>query len=153
MAITNQDSTEFTQQTTFPIDPLETNEFQGRERIAHFTHAQVGAGDADSTVELIKMPGGKVRITEIVFATSAFGASRVLDIGFRAHTNIDAVTAVAEDQDAFSANLDVSAAVDIRDLVDVLVESFDGFDIFAKVEGGTIPDLATLAGFIRYVRD
>lgn len=154
MAVTNENSTEFANQTASPVVPLEPNEFQGSIQIAHFDFTQgVAAGDANSTLELIRMKAGRVRIVDIEFACSAFGASRVLDIGYRAHTNIDGVTAVAEDDNAYSDDLDVSAAADVRDFVDVVTESFDGFDIFAKVTGGTIPAGATVKGVIRYVRE
>ena len=154
MAVTNEKSVEYTNQTASPVVKLESNEFQGDVEIAHFDFTQgAAAGDAGSTADLIKMPGGKIRFLKIEFATSAFGASRVLKIGHEGYTDVDASTAVAADDDAFASALDLSSAADISDLVDVVIESFDGFDIRGTVTGGTIPAAATLKGYISYVRD
>lgn len=154
MAITTENSNEYTNQVASPVVKLETNEAQGQLELAHFDFTQgAAAGDDGSFVNLFKFPGGKIRILKIDYANSAFGASRVLKIGNLAATNVDGKTAIAADDDAFAAALDLATAVDTSDLSDTIIETFDGFVMQGTVTGGTIPIGATLKGYITYVRD
>ena len=113
MAVTNQKSTQRTNQTASPQVVNPASDEGGRVRIAYFSHTQNGAGDATSTVELVKVPGGRLRIYEIVTQHSALGASRTLDHGFAAYADNDEQT-VAADPDAFGADHDASAAGGVR---------------------------------------
>ena len=62
MAVTTQLSAEYTIQTTTPIVNSNTVDKHGKLRTLFFTHDQDGAGDANSTVTLGKLPAGKVKI-------------------------------------------------------------------------------------------
>lgn len=152
MAVTNEDTTQLTNSETEPVTHA-TNDVIGNNDSVTFDHTQgAAAGDANSTIDIWKFAGGRVRIKSLDFAVSAYGASRVLKFGHRAYIDVNGDT-VAEDDNAYASSLDVSAAADILDLVNVLTESRDGFTIYATVTGGTIPAAATTAGFINYIRE
>lgn len=160
MAVTTQKSAEVTNITASPPTMLDTTSLHGRLRVAYFKHTQDGAGDANSTADLVQLPAGKGRILirSSWLASSAFGSSRTLDIGYVAHTdnNGDAVSA---DVDALEDALDNSSATAAflgagTNAVDTyLYDSNAPLTIQAVVAGGTIPDTATLEGYIVYVLD
>jgi hypothetical protein len=127
-----------------------------------FTFTQSGAGNAGSTATLLVLQKGRYRIyPKLSFINwTAFGASRVLDIGLSAYTAEDGSTVALADN-RFDDNVDVSAAGGAAmgsDLaaadsigVDVLVggtSNTDGAAIVATVAGGTIPDGAILRGYL-----
>lgn len=162
MAVTNQSSTEYTAQTASPPTVQETTVIHGRVRFAKVTHTQDGAGDATSTVDLIKLPAGRVRLLGPLcqLRFSAFGAARTLDVGWTAYTDIDGAAVVA-DADGLDDGIDVSSAgtmplgtnTAVTDGDTYEFESDDGVVLQATVLGGTIPDAATIKGFIAYVVD
>lgn len=134
--------------------------------ILPFTFTQSGAGNAGSTATLIALQKGRYRIFPRLsyINWTAFGASRVLDIGLSAYTAEDG-TAVTAQAALFDDDVDVSAAGGAlmgSDLsaansigVDVLVggtSNTDGANIVATVAGGTIPDAAVLRGYVVLVR-
>ena len=166
MAVTTEKSTQATNQEANNAH-LETREVQGRLRIAYFDFTQgAAAGDATSTVDLIYIPAGRVRVmSKMCWVTcSAFGASRVLDVGHTGYTD-EGGTAVTADPDMMADGLDVSAAADIQMGLTTstgvaaatgmthLFTSRDRTLIQAVVAGGTIPAAATLNGFLVYVND
>jgi len=127
-----------------------------------FTFPQSGAGIAGSTAALITLQNGRHRIfpRSSYVNWTAFGASRVLDIGLSAYTAEDGST-VSISAARFDDDVDVSAAGGAfmgSDLsaadsigVDVLVggtSNTDGASIVATVAGGTIPDGAILRGYL-----
>ena len=127
-----------------------------------FTFTQSGAGNAGSTATLITLQKGRYRIfpRSSYVNWTAFGASRVLDIGLSAYTAEDGST-VSISAARFDDDVDVSAAGGAfmgSDLsaadsigVDVLVggtSNTDGASIVATVAGGTIPDGAILRGYL-----
>lgn len=127
-----------------------------------FTFTQSGAGNAGSTATLIQLQKGRYRIfpRSSYINWTAFGASRLLDIGLSAYTAEDGST-VAIAAARFDDDVDVSAAGGAfmgSDLsaadsigVDVLVggtSNTDGVAILATVAGGTIPDGAVLRGYL-----
>lgn len=127
-----------------------------------FTFTQSGAGNAGSTATLITLQKGRYRIFPRLsyINWTAFGASRVLDIGLNAYTGEDGA-AVSIAANRFDDDVDVSAAGGAlmgSDLsaadsigVDVLVggtSNTDGAAIVATVAGGTIPDGAILRGYV-----
>jgi len=110
----------------------------------------VAAGDATSMQRLRKMPPGKHFVIGIVLARSAFGATRVLDIGYEAHTKSDGTTAVAVSADAFQVDLDVAAAGISFIPINAAMDSLSGYVVFATVGTSTIPAAATPKGSILY---
>ncbi len=154
MAVTNENSNEFKDQVANPVVHAAATELTGRIRVAKFTFVQgAAAGDANSTIELIKLLVGRIRVLEIDFKTSAFGASRVASVGHRAATALDGITAIAENLSAFASGIDFSAAAASKTYSNVLVSSLEGLTLVAQITGGTIPIGATVEGFISYVND
>jgi len=165
MAVTTEKSTQVTQMEATPPTKLDATELVGKLRIARFDFTQgSAAGDATSTMDLVKIPPGKtVRIFKSMsrIIVSAFGAARLLDIGHTGYTNLDG-TAVAAAADVFMDGQDVSAAALIRcGLGTNAFTAEDAFAINAKeavviqavVAGGTIPAAATINGYLVYVED
>ena len=131
----------------------------GKKRVQFFeVPALTVAGDALSTFDLCVLPPGAVRILllESKVRVSAWGASRLLDIGHRAYShrppdNADEV----EDLDALAVGIDVATA-GIKDFAGVTQLKFDlysrtGVMVSAQVRGGTAPVAATLQGYITYI--
>lgn len=125
------------------------------------------AGDDGSTFELDiasgtpSLPPGAVRIIPALsrFANSAFGAARVMKMGYKQYRNADDRATVgsgliAADDDAFQANVDISAALTNQVLGTALhydVYSKAGVSLFATVTGGTSPVDATIEWLIAYI--
>ena len=138
--------------------PFDTN---AKLRFAYFAlPAVVEAGDAGTTIELCDLPPGAVRLLPWMcrISTSAFGASRVLDIGHRAFQKADpfmnTATTEAESAAEFVNDLNVSSAV--VNTAWSTVQKYDlysksGVTLFATVAGGTIPIGATLSGLVAYL--
>lgn len=160
MAITAQKSVQMTNPTLLPNVQNETNVSTGKFRIKYFDFTQVGAGDIGSTVELVQLPYGRVRILRDMcrVSSSVFGAARTLDVGLKAYTKFDG-TAQAAAASALKAAADVSAAATNTLAAaagadpTLYIESNAGVVVQATVAGGTIPDGATLKGYIVYVTD
>lgn len=157
MAVTTQKSDQITALTTYPIVNAEQADVGGKVRTRRFTHTQSGAGDATSTVELVQLPAGRVRVLldQSVIANSAFGASRVLDIGYAAYTDFSGTT-VAASANGIKNDLDVSAAATNTMAGAAGAEptlafnSKTGVTLYCTVAGGTIPDGATLKGYVQF---
>lgn len=129
-------------------------------RFSHFKLPAITvAGDANSLLNLCKLPAGRTRVLPWLSRlwTSAFGASRTIDIGHLAYIGSDGITEVVASVDAFADGLDVSSAT--ANLV--FSSAIPKFDIYAKgdvivqakVLGGTIPIGATFEGCIAYERE
>jgi hypothetical protein len=136
----------------------------GKIRIAFFSFTNGAvAGDANSTVELCKLPPGAKRILPGLsrVSTSAFGAARTLSIGHRAYTkqNTEAGGAVFSTDEAASANalvnaMDISGAVNgaaFGTSVKYDMFSHNEITLYATVAGGTTPAAATISGYVAYV--
>ena len=155
MAVTTQETTEYTNQTANPVVVADSIDLGGRVNFANLTFTQSGAGDAGSSVALIELPPGKIRILGGLsrLFVSALGAARVMKIGYDAYTD-QSGTSVAADDDALDASVDVSAKVDFAlgtaSKGTLQLDSRDGIVIRATVTGGTIPDAATIGGQIAY---
>ena len=160
MAVTTQKSAEVTNITASPPTMLDTSSLHGRLRVAYFLHTQDGAGDATSTVDLVKLPAGKGRILirSSFLASSAFGSGRTLDVGYTAHTDNNG-DAVAADVDALEDALNNSSATNAflgvgTGAADTyLYDSNAPLTIQAICLGDTFPTAATLEGYIVYVVD
>lgn len=109
------------------------------------------AGDATSTQAITVMPAGKHKILSIVLVTSAFGASRVLDVGYEAHTKSDGTTAVTASANAFKDDLDVANAATTRIDLNRDMDSRAGYVVSTTVVGGTIPAGATIKGYVTFI--
>ena len=163
MAVTTQKSTEYTNATATPVVKNNATEEHGILRVMFFTHNQDGAGDANSTVTLGKLPAGKVKILGglsrmyVNWVTS----SQTMDIGWQAYTDLDG-DAVALDVDGMVDGLDVDA---------VGYFSMEGNTAAGKLKGGNytfesrdgviikalaiaaLADGDDLCGYITYVID
>lgn len=121
-----------------------------------------GAGDDGSSATLLMLQRGRyVILPKLSFiAWSAFGASRVTDIGIAAHTD-EAGAAVAAALTRFDENIDMSSAGSaamgsdqvIADAAGIYLNvggtsNTDGAAIVASVTGGTIPAAAVLRGYL-----
>lgn len=162
-AVTTQNSTQYGNNVATPPVPNASYDEYGKQRTLYFSHTQSGAGDANSLVNMVRVPPGKYRLikTESKFNCSAFGAGRTLDIGFLAYTKRDG-TAVAASVDTILDGADVSAAANLSCGLGtnaltadptILLDSKDGITIQAKVLGDTIPDGATLKGYFTLVAE
>lgn len=161
MAVTNETSTEFNQATdprTYgKMDPDVTPQ---KAKIARFNFTQsAAAGDIASTQKLLFLPPGRIIVfPKLSFIQwTAFGAARVLDIGYAAYTGEDGV-AVGALANAFDDDIDVSAAGGAAMGSDLTVgtgmlwtfKSSGGVTLLSTVAGGTIPAAATLKGYVTY---
>jgi hypothetical protein len=154
MAVTTERSAALQSQEGTSTTPLTF--LQGNRRVAMepFAFTQgAAAGDATSTAGLSKMPAGKHTLMGIAIWTSAFGASRVFDIGYEAHTTT-AGAAVAASAAAFKNDLDVAAATTTITPtfipLAINMDSSAGYVISGTVAGGTIPAGATVTGWAVY---
>ncbi len=169
MAVTTQNSTEYGNLIALPPVFNPTTSWKGVKRIMRFSFTQSGAGDANSLVNLARLPAGNIRVllTECFMHNSDFGTGITLDIGWTAYTEPDG-TAKAADADAFVDGLDVATAAaaalwsassqgsgsGVTLDKTFLLSSRAGILVQAIVLGaGGIPDGATLTGFMTYVQD
>lgn len=123
------------------------------------------AGDIATTLDLLRIPQGRVRVLPFLsyLWCSAWGASRTLDLGFRAYYGSDGKTVVAEAATQLKAAKDVSAAlaasqIDTASHIDFYSQaSVDEKDkgpiLFGTVAGGTIPVNATLEIQLAYMQN
>jgi hypothetical protein len=111
MAVTTQNSTEYTNRIATPLVTADAVNDKGKLRTLTFTHDQDGTGDAGSIVVLGKLPAGKVKIIGGLsrFYCNWTTGSQFMDIGWQAYTSVDGA-AVALDVDGMVDNLDVDAA-------------------------------------------
>lgn len=160
MALTAEKSTQVAASDA-PGTILMPADMGAKLRFKYFTFTQgAAAGDANSTVDLCELPAGKVRIFGGLsrVSTSAFGASRVLDVGHTGFTQPDG-TAVAAAEAALHSAADISAAGGFAPADETgndqtfVYHSRTRVLIRAKCEGGTIPIAATIEGFIVYAHE
>jgi len=151
MATTN--STQYGNTVAVPPVMNAVHEAHGRVRVAAFDYTQSGAGTAGDYVNLVKLPAGAIRVLSVYVAFSAFGASRTLDLGYGAYTALSNGATVAADADGISANTDISGAGSVTSVANDQVSSTDGVLVTAQVNDGTLPDAATLNGYVLYVVD
>lgn len=134
----------------YPIDD------HGKLRYAYAKVTADGALAADGTMALFYLPPGRKRILPHLsrISTSAFGASRTLDIGHAEYSKATPSTTEAEDEDAFLDGLDVSSAVAANVLGTDLkfdMYSTDEVLVFGTVKGGTMPDAGTVEVLLAYL--
>lgn len=167
MAVTNESSPEYKDVT----DPrtnggVDAKYFRDLQYVPFNFTQGAAAGDATSTMTLLALQKGRyVLFPKLsIIRWSAFGASRVLDIGITAHTD-EAGAAVAVSAARFDDDIDVSSAGSAAMGSDLAAADFsgvylniggvsntDGAAIVATVAGGTIPAAATLTGYLVLAR-
>lgn len=162
MAVTNEKSTQVSNQDATPVTGNPSHEVYSKLKIFRFKHTQgANAGDAGSDAILARIPAGQGFILKqlSVISWTAFGAARTLDIGYKAHTKRDG-TAVPAGLDILEDGRDVSAAnvkgvvmgtgTNADDLPYYEYDSKAPIDIVATVAGGTWPAGAIVEGWIAY---
>lgn len=147
-----QNSTQYGNTQATPRTMNEPHEDRGRVRVKAFDFTQSGAGTAGDEALLVSMDAGKVRILQAVVTNSALGTSRTMDLGHRGYTPLTGA-AVAADPDAFSADTAVATAGTNTININSVIEAKDTWVLSAQINDGTIPDAATLNGYILYVVD
>jgi len=162
MALTTEKSTQETARTATPPVKMAGHEYNGQKRIFNFDFTQgAAAGDASSLANLVTIPPGVYRLLkrESHLVCSAFGAARVLDIGYLAHTKADG-TAVNASQDTILDGADVSAIANVQcgtgtnglgTSPSILFDSKEGVTIQAICLAATLPAGATLKGYFTVV--
>lgn len=164
MAVTSQKSTEYTNITATPKVLNNTTEDHGRVRVAFFTHAQDGAGDATSDVALCKLPPGRVRV--LMSLSRAYvnwtTSGATLDMGWDAYTAQDGTTTAA-DPDGLIDGLDVDTvgfqtlegaiAANLLTGGTYVFETKDGVVIRATSQDVALADGDDLVGYLMYVMD
>lgn len=137
----------------------------GRMHAAYFTHEQSGAGDATSSVAVVKLPAGRVRLmlgASMLYVNWAT-ASATLDIGWDAYVGLDGVTVVADPDGLVDGlNVDTLGVYSGEDLVTSLTNTKGGTWLFESQTGVTIrftsQDQALansddLAGYLVYLKE
>ncbi len=160
MAIVDVKSTQYGNRDSSPPVANDVQDVGGKIRFYRFDVNQGAvAGDAASKQFLCRIPAGKGYIIPILSRCkwSAFGASRVLDIGHAGWTKPDGTAQVAA-ADVIDDGRDVSAAgvgylsAGTNGVTDVIAfNAADEIVIQSVVAGGTIPASATLNGWIAVV--
>ena len=145
-------STEYANNVAVPAVMNDSCDEHGRVRVNSFTYTQSGAGTAGDTVNLCTLPGGNIRIVSLTVSTSAFGASRTLKVGHTAYVNLAKAT-VAANSTAFLPSTSIATAVVTTTHVTQKLTSREGILVQALIEGGTLPDAATITGTIQYAID
>jgi hypothetical protein len=147
-----QNSTQYGNTQATPREMNHPHEDRGRVRVKAFDFTQNGAGTAGDEALLCMMDAGKIRILSATVVNSALGASRTMDLGHQGYNPLTGA-AVAADPDAFSADTAVATAGNNTIVINTVFEDMYNWFICAKINDGTIPDQATLNGYILYVVD
>ena len=126
----------------------------GRIQYARFDYTHtLGAGTGE--VNLIKLPGGKIRVFHALsrVVSSAMVATADLHIGHRAFVDAAGAT-VAEDDNEWLDNADAGAAIDSAFLLPgaEVYDTRDGLEIYAMIDTANIEDTDTIVGWIAYAR-
>lgn len=162
MTVTAQKSTQL---ANADLKPSVTNPVidDAKVRFARFDFKQVGAGDANSTIDLVKFGPGKVRIIPVLSYAkgTALTATGTLDVGYSAYVKLDGSAGAAGLDlmlDGFDADADYASYMGTgtnaaAHAAGIDVESRDGFLVQAKVGVAGIPDGTTLTGWVAYIRD
>lgn len=137
----------------YPIDD------HGKLRTQHFRIPALTVAYAQNDqVDLFKIPPGRIRHLPWLSRiwSSAWGASRTIDIGYRAYSvRPPDVAQEVEDGDAFIDGLDVSSAVN-NTVWGATPPKYDMYSrtevtVFLTILGGTMPIGGTLEGFFAYL--
>jgi hypothetical protein len=146
-----QDSDEYALQVGATATPLDPTQAHGRIRVGHFKFSALTSA-ADDTLNLLKMPAGKVRVLAVHVKTSAFGAGTVLDVGYGAYTDRSSRDAVVAAPAALASDLSLAAAADLHAYPDVVIDSTGGWTLTGLLQVGA-GTAETLSGYVEYVID
>ena len=159
MAVTNQKSDQLTNLDASPPVIENTHNIHGRLRVAYFSHTQSGAGDANSDVEIVRLPPGKIRLLGFLSRVEHNWSVATVDmnVGWGAYTDLDG-NAVAADADGLDAALDVdvAGATPIGSALNAdtkVFESQDGVSIKLQAVAAGLADGDTVEGYLVYVQD
>lgn len=147
---TNQDAT----------TPPARNARAGLVYFQPFSHVQASAGDDGSDVTIWTVPAGCRILPHLsTLKFTAFGSSRVAQIGHKAYTDYDESTVVAN-LNAFVSGIDISSAGFAHWIQGTLGDGMDAdhtrlfkrpADLIITVTGDTWPAEAAIAGVIAYM--
>ena len=154
MAVTTQHSSQYANVVAVP--PV----MNGRPAMPYkrrFVHTQSGTGDDGSSVTIARVYAGeRLDLLSSMIHHPAFGASRVLKLGWTAHTDPDGTVHAADDDALFSA-MDVAAA-GRKSLVEATAGTGleadgthlfkAGCDLILTCTGGTWPTTSVIKGFL-----
>lgn len=149
MAVTLDNSVEYDKAHVSKTGNLQPTELHGRIRCAFFTHDQSGAGDATSSVALVKLPAGRVRLlgSQSKAYVNWTTAAATLDLGWDAYTEADG-TAVVADPNGIDDGISVETA-GFQTFGNALVAT-GGTKVFSSKDGvvirATSQDVAIVAG-------
>jgi len=161
MAVTTQEATEYTNLTATPPTIQDKTVLGGQVAIAYFTHDQSGAGDATSSVAVVKLPAGRVRILGAMsnVYVNWTTASATLDCGWDAYTDFGG-TAVAADPDGIDdgVSVDTAGSISLGSALTAtgntkVFESQSGVTIRLTSQDVAIADGNDAVGYIAYVAD
>lgn len=161
MAVEAEKSVQRTNEDARPSIMNPTHNASGRMRISYFSHTQAVTGAVLSTVELVTLPAGNVRLLGLLSAIRHNWtiATVDMDVGWKAYTGLDGVT-VAADDDGLDADIDVESAgiitvgsVLAANANQKVFQSKDGvvIELKAQAVGITVGD--TVEGYLVWVRD
>jgi hypothetical protein len=148
-------SLEYGYEVAVPPTQLNPGQKHGRVRIAHFGFSAAGGNaltaSAGDTLNLVKLPAGKVRVMSIVHKKTAFGTSGTMALGHGGYSPLTGA-AVAASTAAFVAAQAMDNTNTVRNEVDVEIESKSGFIVTGTlaVAAATAEDLV---GWVEYVCD
>lgn len=133
-------------------------EDHGKVRYQYFdTGVLTVAYAASDQIDLCRLPSGAKRVLPFLsrITSSALGAARTFKIGHRQYMKRPPDNDLeVEDDDAFLAALDVSAAVNAAAFSTVLkfdMYSLTEIDVFGTISGGTLPIGGQVQGLIAYI--
>lgn len=166
MTITTQESVQYENAfTDAPRNMNPVSQWGGKVQFAFFSHDQDGAGEATSSVALVKLPPGRVRL--VLGLSQAYvnwtTGSATLDLGWDAYTGLDGV-AVDADPNGLVDGMDVDT-VGLRTfstgaVAAVLATGYtkefvskDGVVIRATSQDTAIASGDDLVGWMAYVCD
>lgn len=161
MAVTNQESTEYTNLSATPPTVQDKTVLGGQVALAYFAFTQSGAGDATSDAIVAKLPAGRVRLIGPMSSVHVnwTTASATMDVGWGAYTDFGGTTQSA-DPNGIDDGIDVESA-GFQTLGSALTAT-GGTKVFESREGVTITltsqDVAlangsTAIGYIAYVAE
>ena len=160
MAVTTQKGGQLTNLDAVPAVVENSHNIHGRLRVAYFSHTQSGAGDANSTIEVVRLPPGKIRLLGALSRIKHNWTISTVDmnVGWAAYTDLDG-TAVVADANGLDAAIDVdtAGAIAIGSVLGTadtkVFESKDGVSIMLQAVAAGLADTDTVEGYLVYVQD